>query len=169
MTRSKGRRAPKHRTRRPRGGCGRSVSGSARSRGEAPKPAHDSSSKADVRPIRQRPSAISRLFRAKRERNAGCLENGGDRQLRSLGGRIFQPRRRVHDNLVARERPRRGTGRMSDRARAVMVATEKPNYRHCRLLRVRRKRQCSRDAADQCDELASPHIGCRTPMTPPCR
>src|SRR5262249_53554855 len=51
-------RHPNHRTRRPRGGCGRSVSGSARSRGEAPKPAHDSSSKADVRPIRHRPSAI---------------------------------------------------------------------------------------------------------------
>src|SRR5262245_59295042 len=59
-------RPPKHRTRRPRGGCGRSVSGSARSRSEAPKPAHDPSSKANVRPIRHRPSAISRLFRAKR-------------------------------------------------------------------------------------------------------
>ena len=35
---------------------------SSASRGEARKPAHDSSCKADVRPIRHRPSAISRLF-----------------------------------------------------------------------------------------------------------
>src|SRR5260370_13432960 len=46
LTRSKGRRARRHRTRRPRGGCGRSASGSARSRGEALKLPHDPANKA---------------------------------------------------------------------------------------------------------------------------
>jgi hypothetical protein len=37
-------------------------------------------------------------------------------------------------------------------------AAEKPDYRHRSLLRARRKRPRHRGAADQRDELASPHM-----------
>ena len=45
-------RAPRQRTQRPRGGCGKSASGSARSRGEAPKPAHNRPPKKEASSVR---------------------------------------------------------------------------------------------------------------------
>src|SRR5262245_51134993 len=116
-----------------------------------------------TRPAKQTfvPSGIDQaqfpvFFARNGERNAGCLENRGDRELRSLGVE-FSSRDAEYMAALSRERPRRGTGRMSDRARAVMVATEKPNYRHCRLLRARRERPRHRRAAKQRDELAPSH------------
>ena len=88
--------SPEAEDRRPRGGCGRSASGSARSRGEAPKPAHDLPSKAGgsaVAPPSGRPmlSNISRPLSPLGNCGPPCMGLSLSRNL--PGPRIFFLRR----------------------------------------------------------------------------
>jgi hypothetical protein len=111
---------------------------------------------------------VPELIRLRRDRRIGAarhdhrhlLANQISRQRRQSIVLIVPPSKlddhvQAHDVASLIQTAMECGNKMRERLRR--PAAEKPDHRHCRLLRASRERPCHRRSAEQADELPPPH------------